>query len=400
MKNRQILAITLMLLLLNACTDDYTSRDYLKKVLNKLETVESATYSNTNELWFPGDTTASDIYYYSVKEYANPSDTTIGSTFVSLHQDDAASLRSCYDGQMRALVYNDEKRIVLDSFNINPKPFRPLTPPFFNYTKSILRYALETRDSISLDMKDLKDSVYLKLTIHEENQIEFFGKAFRMPINPYSFGDNTSIYEIWINKANNLPYKVRREMSHNISVTICENFELNHTDIKDFKASDYFPDDYKIETYRIGGKRKTKNELIGKEAPHWTLQTADKSTFSLSDLKSKVTMIQFTSVSCGPCKASIPFLKELSASYNKDDFDFVAIESTCRNTNVLKNYMNRNDFEYKFLLSTKEVKKSYSINSFPVFFILDENRIIKNVINGYGKGNTDNEIRNIINELI
>jgi thiol-disulfide isomerase/thioredoxin len=185
-----------------------------------------------------------------------------------------------------------------------------------------------------------------------------------------------------------------------MSVRICEDIELNKIDIKDFKASDYFPDDYKIENYRIGGKRKTKNELIGKEAPDWTLQTADKSTFSLTDLKSTVTMIQFTSVACGPCKASIPFLKELSTAYNKEDFDFAAIECSSRNTNVLKGYMDRNDFDYTFLLSTKEVLKSYSIKSFPVFFFLDENRIIRNVINGYGKGTTDNEIRTIINELI
>ena len=400
MKNRQIFSLISMIYLFTACTDDYTSTDYLKKVLNKLETIESATYSNTNELWFPGDTAASDIYYYSVKEYDNPSDTTIGSTFVTLHQDDAASLRSCYDGQMRALVYNDEKRIVLDSFNVNPMPFRPLTPPFFNYTKSILRYAIETHDSTSLIIKDIKDAVYVKLTIHEENRVEFFGKAFHMPINPYGFGDNTSIYEIWISKTNNLPCKVRREMFDNSIVTTYHDLQLNNIDINDFKASDYFPDDYNIETYRIGRKRKTKNELIGKEAPHWTLQSADKSTFSLTDLKSKVTMIQFTSVACGPCKASIPFLKELSANYNKEDFDFVAIECTSKNTNVLKGYMERNDFEYKFLLSTKEVKKSYSINSFPVFFILDENRIIRQVISGYSKDSVDQRIREAINNLI
>ena len=400
MKNRQVLAFTFIIFLLNACTNNYTSTDYLKKVLNKLETIESASYKLIIENWYPGDTAALDIYYSFVKEYDNPTDTTIGSTFVRLNNADTSILEFCYDGQMRALVYNDEKRIVLDSFNINRFPFRPLTPPFFNSAKNILRYALETQDSISLDIKDLKDSVYLKLVIYEENQIEFFGKAFRMPISPYSFGDNTSIYEIWIDKTNMLPQKIRREMSHNISVRICEDIELNKIDIKDFKASDYFPDDYKIESYSLGGKRKTKNELIGKEAPDWTLQTDDKSPFSLTDLKSKVSMIQFTSVSCGPCKASIPFLKELSASFNKEDFDFVAIECSSRNTNVLKSYMNRNDFEYKFLLSTKEVLKSYSINSFPVFYILDENRIIRNVIYGYGKGSTDNEIKTLINELI
>ncbi len=111
-------------------------------------------------------------------------------------------------------------------------------------------------------------------------------------------------------------------------------------------------------------------------------------------------MIQFTSVSCSPCRASIPFLKELSSKYDKADFDFVAIESTSRNTNVLKNYQDRNDLEYIFLLSTDEVLKDYSIESYPVFFILDENKVIKHVLNGYGKGSTDKEITGLINDRL
>jgi len=400
MKKRPVIVLTGLIFLFNACTTNYTSKDYLKKVLNNLETIESATYTVISENWNPGDTAASNTYYSFVKEYDNPSDTTIGSKFVRLNGLDTSILEFCYDGGMRALVYNDEKRIVLDSFNVNPKPFRPLTPPFFNFVKSILKYALETKDSISLDIKDLEDIVYLKLTIYEENQVEFFGKAFHMPITPYTFGENTSIYELWIDKSNNLPFKTRREMVHNISVRIRKDFELNKIDIKDFKASDYFPDDYRIQSYGSGEKRKMTSELIGKEAPGWTLQTGDKLPLSLADLKSKVSMIQFTSVSCGPCKASIPFLKELSSIYKKEDFDFVAIECTSRNTNVLKTYMNRNHFEYKFVLSTKEVIKSYSIGSFPVFFILDEDQIIRNVIYGYGKESTDNEIRDAIDKLI
>jgi len=400
MKNRHILAVSIIIFLFHSCTVDYTSTDYLKKVLNNLETIESAKYTGIMENWYPGDTAASDTYYSFVKEYNNPSDTTIGAKFVKLNGSDTSILEFCYDGVMRALVYNDEKRIVLDSFNLKPKPFRPLTPPFFNFSKSILKYALETKDSISLDIKDQKDFVYLKLTIYEENQVEFFGKAFHMPISPYTYGETTSSYELWIDKSNNLPFKTRREMSHNISVRVLKSFELNVVDIKDFKASDYFPTDYRIQSYGSGGERKKKSELIGKEAPGWTLQNGDKLPFALTDLKSKVTMIQFTSVSCGPCRASIPFLKELSASYKKEDFDFVAIECTSRNTNVLKSYMNRNQFDYKFVLASKEVLKDYSIRSYPVFFILDENRIIRNVIYGYGKGSTEIEIETIINELI
>jgi len=58
MKKLSILALALMIFLFNACTDDYTSPDYLKKVLNKLETIESASYKLIIENWYPGDTAA------------------------------------------------------------------------------------------------------------------------------------------------------------------------------------------------------------------------------------------------------------------------------------------------------------------------------------------------------
>ena len=63
--------------------------------------------------------------------------------------------------------------------------------------------------------------------------------------------------------------------------------------------------DFTIAAYRIRNKTEKTNDLIGKKAPDWALQNAGDNSISLKDLKSKVMMIQFTSVSCGPCRASI-----------------------------------------------------------------------------------------------
>ena len=88
------------------------------------------------------------------------------------------------------------------------------------------------------------------------------------------------------------------------------------------------------------------------------------------------------------------------SEYSQDNFDFVAIESWTKNTDVLKSYQRRNNFNYRFLMSTKDVTASYHIKSVPVFFILDKNRVIEKVINGYGEVSTDKEIRDAINDLI
>ena len=396
---RKLAFVLFVVITLSACSKPKGTKVYLRTVLNNLDKVESATYFSTKEGWAPGDTAASVIMNHFIKEYNNPIDTTIGSSFVSLQQKDTTQMAFCYDGKMRALVYDEDKTIVIDSFNIRKLPFRPLTPPFFNYTKSIIKYALEIKDSISIKMEEKKDGVYLCLTIFKDQQVEFFGKAYYIEKSQYNFEETTSKYEIWIDKSTDLPYKYRREMSHNISAETVSNVSLNKLKIEDFKASNYFMPDFAIETYRIRNNSEKVNDLIGKKASDWALQNAGDNSIALKDLKSKVVMIQFTSVSCGPCRASIPFLNQLTTAYKKDDFDFVAIECTSKSLNALKNYQNKNAIKYKFLLSTKNVLAEYKINSFPVFFILDKNLIVQKVINGYGVGTTDVEIKAIIDDM-
>lgn len=314
--NKVIIALSLTILLFSSCVENYTSTDYLKQVLKKLEKIESATYWVEEEAWNPGDTAATFVVKQYVESYRNPSDTTIGSSWAIFETEQKAHLEFAYDGKMRTLIYDDVKGMVIDSFNVRKLPFRPVSPPFFNYSENIIRYIIENNDSTFVEQKDLGEEIYVKLTIYEDRQVEFFGRAHYIPENPYTF-DPTSIYELWINKKSNLPQKVRREMSHNISVSSVSDFEFNKLRLENFVASDYFPKDYEIRQYGQKGKERQPNALIGKKAPDWTLQTADNQDISLSDLKGKVLMIQFTSVSCGPCKASIPFLKELSKEYKK-----------------------------------------------------------------------------------
>lgn len=393
-----IFALFLLSTILCGCKVEINKDDYLKKVLSNLEKIESASYNDFIESYAPGDTSPAFTALKFYKEFRNQSDTTIGSSFVTFLNKDTTRMTFCYDGKMRAIVYEDDKLMVIDSFKTRNLPFRPLTPPFFNYASSILKYVLETNDSLSLYFEDHKDSLKVTVTIYAGKQVEFFGKAFYMN-DPYSKGDEVSKYEIWINTESNLPYKIRRGMSHDISVSNISNARFNKEKLENFSAEKYFPVDIKSVAY--GTSRKPSiNELEGKIAPDWTLKDADNNNYALSNVKAKVLLIQFTSVSCGPCRASIPFLKELTTEYQDKDFEFVSIESWTRNTNVLKIYKNKNSFEYNFLMSTDKVTQDYKITSVPAFFILDKNHEIKKIINGYGEGTTDKEIRDAIEKML
>ena len=280
-------------------------------------------------------------------------------------------------------------------------PFRPLSAPFFNYTKNIIQYALTTKDSIALDLKEFKEYYYFKLVVSEEKQVEFFGKAYYMPENPYYWVEPTSIYELWISKLNNLPYKVRREMSHDISVNTITNVELNKLSIVDFNTCDFFPVDYEIQKYGETNREKKESDLIGKKASSWILNDKDEQRVSLSDLKGKVSLIQFTGIGCGPCVISISFMNELKEKYSEDELGLVAIETWVRRPNSLQNYSKRYEIKYSLLSGTDEVVNDYEVSAFaPVFFILDKEHIIRKVINGYNEDRIRKEIEYAIKELL
>lgn len=177
MKIKLLLTILLLAEIITANAQN-AEKEYLKKVLTNLEKIESATYYVTNESWQPGDSTALSTLHGFVKEYDNPMDSTIGASYVSLDANDTTKLEFCYDGNIRVLPYHENKKLAIDDFTFRPLPFRLVSPPFFNHAKNIIRYALTTKDHIVTELKDEGDNYYFKLVIDENQQVEFFGKAY------------------------------------------------------------------------------------------------------------------------------------------------------------------------------------------------------------------------------
>ena len=397
----RIAYLFMLLIIVTSCRVNKGPAGYLNEVLINLEKIESATYYEHLEGWQPGDTTRMSSFCRFVKEYNNPGDTTIGSSFVSMDCDDTTQLEFGYDGNIRALIYHEHKGIVVDDFTARPLPFRPISTPFFNYTKNIIRYALTTEDSVILKLEEFDDHFYFKLIINEDEQVEFFGGAYHMPDNPYNYGETTSIYELWIDKQDNLPYKVRREMSTDVSVTTCSGAEFNKLSIADFNLYDYFPDGYEIRKYGASKSKVEIANLEGKKAPPWVLNDKDEQSISLSDLKGRVLLIQFTGIGCGPCMASIPFLKELRGRYSNTDLGLIAIETWARKPHSLRIYSEKNQLNYNLLNGTDDVIKDYQTGGgVPAFYILDEQRIIKKIIHGYSEETTGEEIIGVIDQLL
>jgi thiol-disulfide isomerase/thioredoxin len=385
------------IILINGCKVEYKQNDYLLKVLGNLEKIKSATYFSIGTGTPPGDTGTLHTYYHFKKEFVNPADTFIGAAYAWFNVGDTSKMYLCYDGNASIHFNNDSKTISIDSFKTSNLPFRPIGEPFFHHAKSLIKYALNTHDSIATDLHDFGDSIKLTLFVPDKI-INFFGKPY-ISDNPYlSKEERYSIFEMWINKSDDLPYKLRSKYSYGSSMEECRNVEFNKSKLEDLIPSRYFPPDF---TIKERGKNQTKtNDLTGKKAPEWKLTDSENNSVALNDFKSKVLMIEFMGIGCAPCHSAIPFLKQLAIEYDIKDFELISIETWSQKNDALKKYKDNNKLNYRTLVSNDDVKKIYNAESVPVFYILDKERVIRKIIRGYGKETTDKEITDFINKLL
>lgn len=397
-----ILVLFILVNLFNGCKVENNNNDYLRKVLGNLDKIKSATYYQTLYAFMPGDTTPNTVRYKYIKEYTNLSDTSVGARFLEYMGDDTTKIIYGYDGINQAWIDWDKKTVKTDDFQNNLFPFRVVMAPFMTYAKSIIKYSLERKDSIKIDKKDFGDSVEFSISFNDK-YLEFVGK---IPVPVYDIPEipdgsakgKASRYDIWVDKSNNLPYKIKRDMILNLSVQVIKNIKINDIIIKNIKAADYFPPDFPM--LIRGDQKPIINDLTGKKAPDWSLKDFNNNTIALKNLKNKILVIQFTGIGCGPCLSSISFIKQLVNDYKDKDFDFISIEAFNKNIDIIKNYHDRNGLNYKLLISTEEITKSYQVLMVPAFFILDKNRVIRKMITGYEKDITDKEIRDVIKKLI
>lgn len=64
---------------------------------------------------------------------------------------------------------------------------------------------------------------------------------------------------------------------------------------------------------------------VGQPAPDFTVTTFGGQTVKLADLKGDVIVLNFWATWCGPCLKELPLLEALFKSYNKYDFQVLAV---------------------------------------------------------------------------
>jgi len=392
-----IITTLFLLLFLNLTGFANEEKTMLQEWINNVDGIHSATYFSTRLGYAPGDSIPSIVNERFVRMLSNPNDAFLKSSFVCFDGNDSTKANYYYDGNIRVRINQKEGTYEVDDFKSNTLPFRVIDPPFFIKAKAILSFCIQDNLKKSVVIEDHGDSLLLKLIVFDKI-VEFIGSYIDIRNGEEYLPPICSKYEIWFHKTDNLPYCIKREMPHDVSLEYCRNLRINGFESLGFDIQKYLSNGFN--ELEENPKIVSVPDLLNCPAPDWALKDIDGNLFSLAGFNSKVLLIQFSSISCGPCQISVGFMKQLSVEYDYEDFELLAFESWNPNPAALRSYVTRNQIGYKFLISSVSVSKAYQIQAVPVFFVLDENRIVRKIIRGYSKGKTDNEIRSSINALL
>ncbi len=389
--------LTIIISYLPICLWGQSDTGYISRIYDNLNQIKSASY-----FWYQSasvlyDTIPSLSYNVYKKEFDNPDDNFVGVSIANFQFEDTTKLVYFYDGKVQSYLDWENKTIPVDGFQNNRYPFRVVYPPFFTQVKCLLKYALETSDKKIIQVNDFADSVLIRLYVYDK-LVEVVGNRIVYADPPDLTEDKWTKYDIWISKMNNLPYRLIKRFPDRVCWEVCKDIKINTTDKKSFVASEYFPPDFAVKFNE--NKKTNEKNMVGTVAPGWKLKDTDGYEIALSDLKSKVLIIQFTGIGCGPCYQSIPSLIKIRDQFKREEFEMISIETWNNNMSVIKKHISGNNIHYKYLICNHEVKQKYGIQSVPKFFVLDEKRVIRKIITGFDREKSYVELKETVDQLI
>jgi len=124
-------------------------------------------------------------------------------------------------------------------------------------------------------------------------------------------------------------------------------------------------------------------ELLGKQAPDFTLRSDQGDNKKLSEYRGKVVLINFWASWCGPCQQELPKLAELRQLHDEYDFELLAVNIDEEPEKALR-LANKLGINFPVLFDEeKRVSKLYDIDAMPMTILIDRNGDVRYLHRGY-----------------
>nr|WP_299385365.1 TlpA disulfide reductase family protein [Allomuricauda sp.] len=122
-----------------------------------------------------------------------------------------------------------------------------------------------------------------------------------------------------------------------------------------------------------------KNTEIGGVAPEFSAPTPDGELLALSDVKGKLTLVDFWAAWCRPCRAENPNIVNVYNKYHDKGLNIIGVSLDTR-AEDWKGAIEKDGLTWNHISNLKRfqdpVARLYNINAIPAAFLLDENGVI------------------------
>lgn len=117
---------------------------------------------------------------------------------------------------------------------------------------------------------------------------------------------------------------------------------------------------------------------VGMKAPDFSLQTTDRKTVQLSQLRGKAVIVNFWATWCPPCRAEIPDMQKFYERYHQQ-VEIVAVNVMVRDSEEkVSQFIKDYHLTFPVVLDVDgHVMKQYDIQPIPTSFIIDRQGIIR-----------------------
>jgi thiol-disulfide isomerase/thioredoxin len=272
-----------------------------------------------------------------------------------------------------------EIMLMLEKAVDNNESFVSLQKDKFNYMvlNNILRksgdsfFSLKATNLVTKFIENALKNINFKDTLQyktNRNYKSFFNNYFTLGL----VADNQNCYNTFNNDLTNT-------QKSNITKLIGRGISFyNNKDITPFyDALEKIIDDNKeLAIYKSLYERITSlNE--GSSSPLFSYKSIDNKTVSLKDLKDHLVYIDVWATWCGPCKAQIPYLKQLEENYKGKAIEFVSISiDQLKDEDKWRKMVKEKELKGIQLIADNAWKssfvKDYVIQGIPRFILLDK----------------------------
>jgi thiol-disulfide isomerase/thioredoxin len=129
------------------------------------------------------------------------------------------------------------------------------------------------------------------------------------------------------------------------------------------------------------------NTLIGNKFLDYVLASADGKNFTVKDISSEYILLDFSYNGCMPCHQAIPVLKDIEKKYSSKGLKVIGVDPVDEFSDI--DYaINKYSISYPVyrILTKKDQLAKIGITGYPTFLLLDKDRVIREIADGYNEG--------------